>query len=109
VDNCLLAGTEDFGLLRSLDQGQTWTPVGQDSLPAAVNAIVPAARVSGALDLLVLLPDALLISRDGGQSWSDWTEGIELEATLTAIAAPAGLEAGAPVLVGLSDGRKLRL
>jgi photosystem II stability/assembly factor-like uncharacterized protein len=109
TDGCLLAGTEDVGLLRSLDQGQTWAQLSQAGLLGAVNAILPAARSSGGLELLAMLPQALLISRDSGQSWSNWKAGPDFRATFTSIAAPAGLGPDAPLLVGLSDGQKLRL
>jgi photosystem II stability/assembly factor-like uncharacterized protein len=109
TDGCLLAGTETAGLLRSLDRGETWAHLGELRLLDAVNAIVPVARPSGGLELLVMLPGALLISRDAGQTWVNWKHGLDFQTTLTALAAPAGLRRGAPLLVGLADGRKLRI
>lgn len=109
VDGCLLAGTEANGLLRSLDRGQSWAHLGQGRLAAAINAILPVVPPSGGLELLAALPEAVLVSRDGGQTWVNWKDGRRLSATISAVAAPCGLGQHAPLLVGLADGHKLRL
>jgi photosystem II stability/assembly factor-like uncharacterized protein len=109
TDGCLLAGTEAAGLVRSLDQGESWAHLGQARLSAPVNAILPAAPPSGGLEMLVMLPEALLVSRDAGQTWVNWKDNLELSATLSSIAMPAGLGRGMPLLVGLANGQKLRL
>jgi hypothetical protein len=83
--------------------------LGPARLSAAVNAIVPGAPPSGSLDLLVMLPEALLVSRDTGQTWVNWKDNLELPATISSIAAPAGLGQGMPLLLGLANGQKLRL
>ena len=56
-----------------------------------------------------MLSDALLVSRDGGESWEPWGEGLDLSPGATCVAAPQGLAPGAPLLVGLADGRVLRV
>jgi len=60
-------------------------------------------------DVLVMLGDALLISRDEGQTWSDWKAGTTFEQGTASVAAPQGLASGAPLLVGLVAGAVLRL
>jgi photosystem II stability/assembly factor-like uncharacterized protein len=108
TDGGLLAGTEEHGLWRSDDEGQSWTQLGRTALKAEVNAIVPFAPPAGRLSLLAMLPERLLLSRDAGRHWT-LAGRCEPEATFTAIAAPAGLATGAPLVVGLSNGQKTRL
>jgi len=114
-DGVLLAGTESCGLFRSDDGGQTWTRLGEDVITDAVNGIVisPEFPAKPKPDILVMLGAALLISRDGGQSWSDWKAGLTAEGGVeegfTCVAAPQGLDPGAPLLVGLAGGGVLRL
>jgi len=105
ADGCLLAGTEANGLLRSMDGGQSWARLGKATLKGEVNGVVAAAAPSGALQLLAMLPRALVLSRDAGKHWTLAGE-CEAEATFTALAVPAGLAHGAVVLVGLSNGHK---
>jgi photosystem II stability/assembly factor-like uncharacterized protein len=95
----LLAGTESSGLWQSADQGRTWTQLAPDEIVGGVNALV----LSGASDVLALADDGLILSRDGGQEWSAVEDDEEHEPT-TAIAAPLGLEPGAPLLVGQMGG-----
>jgi hypothetical protein len=56
-----------------------------------------------------MLSNTLLISRDNGQSWSDWKADLHFEQGLSAVAAPQGLEESAPLLLGLVDEGVLRL
>jgi photosystem II stability/assembly factor-like uncharacterized protein len=107
-DGLLWAGTETCGLLRSEDRGLSWARVGQDVITAAINQVILSPQYPARPDLLVLLGDALLISRDGGASWSDWQADLPQEG-LVSVAAPQGLETGAPILVGLAEGDVLRL
>jgi photosystem II stability/assembly factor-like uncharacterized protein len=108
-DGILFAGTESFGLFRSDDRGQTWSRMGEDAVTDAVNAIVLSPDFSDTPSVLVALSTALLVSRDGGQSWVDWREGLELGQGISAVAAPQGLAPDAPVLVGLVGGDVLRV
>jgi photosystem II stability/assembly factor-like uncharacterized protein len=98
----LFAGTESNGLYLSEDRGRTWKRLGEDIITEPVNGILLSPGVSSTI--LVALSDRLLVSRDGGESWSDWGTGATLEAGITCVAAPLGLDEGAPVLVGLSEG-----
>ena len=67
------------------------------------------AELLAELEALTLLNEALLVSRDGGRSWSDWKAGLSFEQGLASVAAPQGLDPGAPLLVGLVGGDVLRV
>lgn len=108
-DGVLFAGTESSGLFLSSDKGQTWSRLGGDAVMDAVNAIVLSPEFPDKPSVLVALSTALLISRDGGQSWTSWRRGLELPQGVSAVAAPQGLAADAPLLVGLIGGDVLRL
>ncbi|MGQ9626781.1 MAG: WD40/YVTN/BNR-like repeat-containing protein [Anaerolineae bacterium] len=108
-DGILFAGTESFGLFFSDDRGNSWTRLGEEILTGAVNAIILSPNFPEKPDILALLGDALLISRDFGRRWSDWKAGLSIEQGMVSVAAPQGLEPGAPLLVGLADGGVLRL
>ena len=100
----LFAGTESNGLYRSADRGRTWTRLGEEAITEPINGIVLSPGVSSPITILVALTDRLLVSRDGGESWSDWGTGASFEPGITCVAAPLGLDEGAPLLVGLSEG-----
>jgi len=107
-DGVLFAGTESCGLFYSEDRGHTWERLGEDALTEAVNGIVLSPEFPAQPDVLAMLSTALLVSRDGGQSWSDWKAGLPLEQGLASVAAPQGLDPGATLLVGLVEGGVLR-
>lgn len=109
VDGVLFAGTESHGLFTSEDQGTTWRRLGESVVVDAVNRIVLAPDLPSQPDLLVALGDALLVSRDAGDSWSSWETNSTFEEAIVSVAAPAGLDPGAPLLVGLADGTVLRI
>ena len=109
ADGFLLAGTESNGLFCSGDRGSSWERLGEGVVAGAVNSILLAPQFPAKPDVLVLLEDALLISRDGGRLWSDWKPGLSLEHGTSCVAAPHGLDPGAPLLVGQLDGGVLRI
>ncbi len=102
-DEVVFAGTETKGLFYSADRGKTWTGLGGDVITEAVNTIVLSPEYPAKSDVLVMLGDALLISRDNGQSWANWQDGLPLEQGLSAMVAPQGLDANAPLLIGLVE------
>jgi photosystem II stability/assembly factor-like uncharacterized protein len=108
-DGILFAGTESHGLHRSDDRGRSWVRVGATIIIEAVNAILLSPEFPEKADLLAVLSDGLLLSRDGGGSWSDWKTGVEFDEGLASAAAPQGLDPAAPLLVGLVDGGVLRI
>jgi photosystem II stability/assembly factor-like uncharacterized protein len=114
-DGCLYAGTASHGLYRSNDRGENWSRVAAEVPPLAG---VPAPSIDALLlspgypevpHVLAMRSDALLISRDGGDSWEAWEVGLDLSPGATCVAAPLCLDPGAPLLVGLADGRVLRV
>jgi photosystem II stability/assembly factor-like uncharacterized protein len=110
ADGVLFAGTESFGLFHSDDRGRTWQRLAEKLVSDTVNTILLAPEYPAQSDVLILTSDALLISRDGGHSWSDWPEsGLATKRGLASVAAPQGLYPGSPLLVGLFDGDVLRL
>lgn len=102
-DGILFAGTESCGLYYSDDQGHTWSRPGGDVVTGAVNAIVLSPLFPARLDALVVLSKALVISRDGGKSWSHWKVNLSIEKDIICVAAPLGLDPAAPLLVGFSE------
>jgi len=108
-DGILFVGTEADGLFRSDDRGRTWTRIGSNIIVDAVNDILLSPDFPERPDVLVVQPDGLHISRDGGLSWAQWTVDVAPENGLTCVAAPLGLDASAPLLIGLMDGGVLRI
>jgi len=108
-DGILFAGTGSSGLFRSDDRGRTWERIGEDVINDAVNAIILSPGFPSKADLLLLLNDALLVSRDGGESWLEWETGLSLGRGALSVLAPQGLDPGAPLLVGLVEGGVLRV
>ena len=109
-DGIIFAGTESSGLLYSKDRGQSWEQLGEDVINGPVNGLVLSPEFPDKPHVLAMLDTALLVSRDGGRSWSEWEgQTHEHEVGLSAIAAPEGLDEGAPLLVGRMEGGVLRL
>jgi photosystem II stability/assembly factor-like uncharacterized protein len=103
-DGTLFAGAETQGLLYSTDQGENWSRLGEMMIPDTVNAILLSPQFPEKPDVLVALSQVLLVSRDGGQSWSEWKPGLSFEQGIASISAPQGLEPNAPLYVGLVSG-----
>jgi hypothetical protein len=76
---------------------------------AAINAILLSPTYPDTPDLLAVSNDGLYLSRDGGQSWSNRNPEADFGAQFTAVAAPSGFVPEAALLVGLEDGRVLRI
>ena len=108
-DGILFAGAETQGLLLSTDAGESWQRLGEDVFTEAINAIHLAPSFSAQPEILALHADALLHSTDRGESWTPWRENKLADQEVTAILAPQGFDAAAFVLVGLADGKVLRL
>jgi photosystem II stability/assembly factor-like uncharacterized protein len=108
-DGVLFVGTEFHGLFSTDDRGGTWKRRGEGVMDTAVNAVILSSDFPNRPGVLVLLSNMLLISRDGGASWSEWKPGLRFEESTASIAAPHGLGPGAPLLVGLVEGGVVRL
>lgn len=108
-DGILFAGTEVNGLFRSDDRGHSWIRLGQEVITEAVNSILLSPEFPSPADTLVMAGDALLVSHDGGQFWTNRPSDLFSNQNLTAVVAPRGLAPGAPLLIGLLDGRVLQI
>ena len=108
-DGTLFAGTDAAGLYRSADRGRTWRRVGEAALAGPVNALLWDCNPPDCAHLLALEEDRLLASPDAGATWAPWPGTAAWAASVTAVAAPYGLAPGAALLVGLLDGRVLRV
>jgi photosystem II stability/assembly factor-like uncharacterized protein len=106
-DHTMFVGTESSGLFRTDDEGQHWEGVGGDALDGAINAIILSPDFPARPEILVMLDDTLLISRDAGTSWSEWP--ALKKSSITAVSAPQGLRPGAPLLVGLANRGVLKI
>lgn len=99
----LFIGTEQ-GLYTSSDQGNTWLRLGENVLDGHISTILSASDLT---NLLVLNDDAPYFSPDGGQSWQPCPLNITAEKHLATIAAPEGIRADVPLIVGLTTGNIL--
>jgi photosystem II stability/assembly factor-like uncharacterized protein len=106
-DGSLFAGTESKGLFYSPDRGANWTALAENQIHRAVNSILLAPDYPNRATLLVMLDHALLISHDGGQSWSELSPAPGQ--SLTAIAALQDVGEAASVWVGLGNGQVIRV
>jgi photosystem II stability/assembly factor-like uncharacterized protein len=100
TSNRLFAGTEDRGLFSSQPAYDQWEPLGRGTLSGGVHQVC----VDATGRILVVEDEALYLSGDGGRSWEPVT-GIEAETVITCVATPLGLSPGAPLFLGLYDGR----
>jgi photosystem II stability/assembly factor-like uncharacterized protein len=101
-DGVLFAGTETHGLWSSADGGQSWERLGSELIPGPVNNILLSPTFSTDGTLLVNPGIGLLVSQDRGVTWASWNNAAaELE--VAAVAAPFGLHANAPLLIGLVE------
>jgi photosystem II stability/assembly factor-like uncharacterized protein len=107
-DGVLFAGTDSCGLFRSGDRGNTWVRLGEGAIAESVNSVLLSPKFPVESDILVLTGETLLVSRDGGLTWSEWKADLDLRG-VTSVATPGGLGAGAAGLLGLLDGRVLRI
>jgi len=108
-DGVLFAGTESRGLFRGADRGDTWEQIGEDAIQDSVNGIVLSPQFPARPEILVVLGTGLLVSRDGGPSWSGWQADLPTDHGLTCAAAPQGLDPDAPLLIGLVGGDVIRI
>jgi photosystem II stability/assembly factor-like uncharacterized protein len=108
-DGTLFAGTDASGLLCSKDRGKTWQHIPGLNVTGSINALLIAPEYPAKAEILALAEERLFISRDDGHTWSDWSKDIEFEGEPIAVAAPSGLSAGAPLLVGLSSGSVIKI
>ena len=107
-DGLLFAGTESSGLFQSIDRGGNWTRVAEDVIAESVDQILLGPNYPAIPHLLALTSDGLYVSRDAASTWSAWPLGKLADEEIMVVAAPHGLEPGAPLLLGMVDGRVSR-
>ena len=78
-------------------------------LSGPINAILLSPEFSTSAELLVLTENGLFCSPDGGRSWDIRPAAAGLETQITTVVAPTGYTEKAMLLVGLFDGRVLRV
>lgn len=104
TDGIVLAGTETQGLYISRDRGASWSRLGSHAIDGnAVNHIILSSEYPAGQKILLLLSDGLLVSQDDGNSWSEEATGLNFEHGTSCIAAPQGLAAADPLLIGLVE------
>jgi len=106
-DGILWAGTDSAGLWVSADRGKTWRRSGEEALHASVNALIISDQSSTEQQLLALATEGLLLSRDGGGTWTSLAAELLAELEPAAVIVPEGIDG--VLLMGLADGQVLRL
>ncbi len=87
--NIIYAGTQNEGVFKSADHGDTWKPAGT-GLSGAITFLTPDPSKSGRL--FASTATAFYLSEDGGQSWTNamnvpaWTVAINPNSPLTVYA-----------------------
>jgi len=108
-DGLAFAGTEAQGLFRSTDRGVTWELVTHEGPTGEAKSLMMVQDQAVGLGLLVLRSDDLVLSRDGGGSWSRCDADLPAEEGMTCLAAPMGADVGSPLLIGLEEGGVARV
>lgn len=103
-DGLVFAGTEACGLLVSQDRGATWTRLAENVVSGNVVSILLGHTFPARPDVLLLADGRLILSRDGGSTWSASNHHLPSDGEPTCLLAPVGLGMDLPVLVGLSEG-----
>lgn len=104
TDHTILAGTETQGLHRSTDRGQSWAPLGGGYVDGAVNAIMFSAERTESSQILVLAENGVVLSSDGGGSWSEMHLEPAPQASITSIAPITSVGQDMELLLGLMNG-----
>ena len=107
-DRVVWAGTERSGVWRSSDPVRTWERVDRGTITDPVNAIACSSDPADAHVVLATLPEAAMISRDDGRSWTTAFAGPAASGGIASVVTPSGMAPGARLLVGLRDGSVLR-
>jgi photosystem II stability/assembly factor-like uncharacterized protein len=102
-DGVLYAGTEDRGLFKSEDAGETWQRLAANSIQESVDAILIGSDFPARPAMLALVGGELLISSDGGKTWQPRGPREAPIPSITAVLAPWGLQENSPLLAGVTD------
>lgn len=104
-DGVIFAGSESNGLFKSENFGNSWVRMGADIVDGAVNQLLVVPDFVGNPMVVALTSDSLLVSMDGGRSWSLNEDGRKEHAGYASLAAPQGADGGSKLLVGTVDGQ----
>ncbi len=101
----ILAGTDDAGVLRSIDGGQSFEPVNTGFIYRQITDLAVASDPSARVYAAVASDrnyGGFFFSGDHGRSWESYNEGLnEAVDSITSILAPAGTQS---VLLGTTEG-----
>ena len=104
-EEVLFAGTEMHGLYVSRDDGKSWERLAAEVFPETVNTVLVDADQNGALRLAVATDSDLYVSYDGGNTWHNVELHLPEDEGISTAVAPLGVQTGAPVLVGITNGQ----
>ncbi|MCZ7532710.1 MAG: hypothetical protein M5U23_04795 [Acidimicrobiia bacterium] len=104
IDHTLFAGTEEHGLLRSTDEGSHWDSLGEAHISGAVNTIEFCSAYAFNPQILALANGVVVLSLDGGDTWSTMTHDKPLHAGIASMAAMTPIAPDMELLLGLTDG-----
>jgi len=104
ANRTLFAGTESYGLLRSTDGGDSWSQLADGRIEGPVNAMVFSLDYAAKPQILALVGDAVVLSSDGGGSWSDMHLEPAPRASITSMAPITPIGPSMQLLLGLMDG-----
>ncbi len=107
-DETLFVGTEAHGLYVSHDDGKSWGRLAAETFPETVNTILVSAQPSGGLNVAVATDTALYVSYDAGNAWHNVDLHLPEDEGISIMAAPLGIQPGALLLVGTTNGQIVR-
>lgn len=100
------AGTEQHGLWRSADHGETWQRSGSEIITQPVNQLDFGERRA-----LAVLPGAIALADGRGRDWRVAFADLGTDGGVAGVAVPGGIDAATSLLVQLRNGpvRELRI
>jgi hypothetical protein len=108
-DQLLFAGSEEQGVYYSKDRGSTWRLAEGAQVSGSVNSILIAKDFPEVPCITIANGEAILVSRDYGQTWIPWIDTLLLDDQIITIVAPGSVCPGSPLLVGLADGQIIKV
>ncbi len=104
TDYTLFAGTETRGLHRSNDGGESWSGLKDRHIEGSVNALAFSSDYATHPQMLALVNDRVVLSSNGGDSWSDMHLEPAPHTSVTSIAPITQIGTNMELLLGLVDG-----
>lgn len=103
-DRTMFAGTESFGLMRSDDEGRTWSRIGEKVISEEVIDIFLCEGRPEQREILVLHDGQISVSNDGGASWSKHQANVPATEQITSIVVADRMPPMSSILAGLATG-----